>query len=168
MSACNLSPTRSWPYLTGTDCLIARRSPLSRSVQPNHSRVSTRVLSEKPAGSPSGEGREAGGTMGSTRKLLAGVRCRWHTASRPRKPPCPVHPISHPHTADWTRSAPLAIQDASVGRLPGPGPQYSRLIHTNGLAHSPGHLGLVTAITVANCGRPHRQSARMRKLNLFP
>jgi hypothetical protein len=48
--------------------------------------------------------------------------------------PCHVRLICHPHIAGWTRSVLLAISDASEGKLSGPGPPWSRPIHTNGSA----------------------------------
>jgi hypothetical protein len=133
----------------------------------NSCRSIAHTVSRRLARPTTGEGGENRRAVGPAGNALAHVRYRWYAASSSRKPPCPTLLIFHQHNAVWTRSALLAISDASGGRPSGPGRPCSRHTRTNGLARSPGHLGRATVITEENCASRCRQSADMSKRNLF-
>src|SRR5271167_609318 len=63
MSACSLSPTRSWPCSDGNACLSARALwPLSRGTRPGHGRGSANAFPESSSGWPTGRvGRSRAG-----------------------------------------------------------------------------------------------------------
>ena len=82
-------------------------------------------------------------TNGSSSTLMA-------RGKRPANAPCRVRPISRRHSADWTRSAPLAISDASGVKSFGPERLCSRPIRTNASARSLGYQGQATAIIEGN------------------
>jgi hypothetical protein len=55
--------------------------PLSRRTRSSVGRGATHAVSRRSGSSASGEGGESRGAVGPARGALAGLRCRWYTAS---------------------------------------------------------------------------------------